>query len=187
MKRTKLLWWMGGAVVLGLLFAVALAVVPVFPRNYLMSSAVMEPSLPGGTVLWVRHSAYASIADARRGDVIVFSRRDQTTGAAVDYVTRVIGLPGDRIRMAGTTLQINGRALPHVLARQSGKVKIYRETQGHASYQIQYGAGPEPGAPYAGTVPPGKLFCLGDNRDNSYDSRFTGAVPFAEVRGKRVF
>ena len=186
-KATKLWAFAGGAVILGVALAITLFLVPLLPRNYRMSSAVMEPSLSTGSMVWVRHRAYKSVTGARRGDVIIFSRADETSGKPVDYVTRVIGLPGDRIVMLGTTLEINGRAVPHALESRSGKVAIYRETQGAATYRVQYGDGPEPGMPYASVVPPDALFCLGDNRDNSYDSRFIGAVPFADVRGKQVF
>jgi len=111
----------------------------------------------------------------QRGDVVVFRLpKDDTT----DYIKRVIGLPGDRIQMVGGVLHINGQ-----------RVKQYRETLPDG---VSYNTldltdnGFYDNTPVY-TVPPGDYFMMGDNRDNSTDSRVlsaVGYVPFENIVGR---
>ncbi len=147
----------------------------------------MAPAFPAETVVFVKHNYYADeIAKVGRGDVVLFTRADETGGQATEFLTRVIGLPGDKIEMSATDLTINGRPLPHKLVRRAPPLTVYAETNGAASYQVQYGDPAGPGAAFAGVVPARQFFCLGDNRDNSYDSRYLGSVPFGKIVGKEV-
>lgn len=100
--------------------------------------------------------------EMRRGDVVVFKfPRDP----AVDYVKRVIGLPGETIEIIGRTVYVNGQPLEEDYAYYSDP----------ASERQHYG-------PYR--VPEGYYFVLGDNRDNSLDSRAWGFVPRDYVIGR---
>jgi signal peptidase I len=134
----------------------------------------------------------------KRGDVVVFRLpRDNS----VDYIKRVIGLPGDRIQMIDGLLHINGVAVkrervedfidrdesPHPM-----RVKRWRETLPNGvSYdtldRIEHSEY-DSTQPYL--VPPGQFFMMGDNRDNSLDSRVApadggvGYVPFENVIGR---
>lgn len=100
--------------------------------------------------------------EMRRGDVVVFKfPRDP----AVDYVKRVIGLPGETIEILGRTVYVNGQPLKEDYAYYSDP----------ASERQHYG-------PYR--VPEGYYFVLGDNRDNSLDSRAWGFVPRDYVIGR---
>ncbi len=100
--------------------------------------------------------------EMRRGDVVVFKfPRDP----AVDYVKRVIGLPGETIEIIGRTVYVNGQPLKEDYANYSDP----------ASERQHYG-------PYY--VPEGYYFVLGDNRDNSLDSRAWGFVPRDYVIGR---
>lgn len=153
-------------------------------RTYYIPSGSMMPNLKLGTRIQTKVNPYQTISEIKRGDIIVATRIEK--GNRMDSIKRVIGLPGDKIAMNGTVLKINGRDLPHQLARKVGKISIYTETDGAAKYQVQYGDNTSPAAPYNGVVPYGQLFCLGDNRDNSYDSRYTGGVQFGEIVGKKV-
>jgi signal peptidase I len=130
-----------------------------------------------------------------RGDVVVFKLpRDEST----DYIKRVIGLPGDQIQMIGGVLQINGQAVKREPAGtwvddegdgQSQTVKVWTETlpngvSYHTLDLVDNGF-------YDNTpvysVPPGHYFMMGDNRDNSTDSRVlsqVGYVPLQNIVGK---
>ncbi len=100
----------------------------------------------------------------RRGDVIVFKYPNSPETA---YVKRLIGMPGDKIEMKGRTIYINGQPLKEEYTQYTDPDSIDR----------QYG--PE-------TVPPGHYFAMGDNRDNSADSRSWGFVPRDYILGKAL-
>jgi signal peptidase I len=128
-----------------------------------------------------------------RGDVAVFKF---PPNPSLDYIKRVIGLPGDRIQMKGGQLFINGEAVPREQVGQINNpditevnrpVDVYRETLPNGvSYDTldltPNGIGDET---REFVVPAGHYFMMGDNRDNSTDSRFTvGYVPEENMVGK---
>ncbi len=133
--------------------------------------------------------------DPKRGDVVVFKLpRDNET----DYIKRVIGLPGDEIQMIGGVLQINGvpvkkeQISDFVLQDSSGRKRHltrYRETLPNGvSYPVldlvNEGIGDNT---EVYRVPENHFFMMGDNRDNSTDSRFlseVGFVPFENLVGR---
>jgi signal peptidase I len=112
--------------------------------------------------------------EIRRGDVIVFKYPKEPER---DFVKRVIGLPGDRLELHRKAVYINGQPLqePYVQYLEppssSGPLKTddVREEYGPI------------------TVPPDQYFMMGDNRDNSEDSRYWGFMPAAYVKGKALF
>jgi signal peptidase I len=128
-----------------------------------------------------------------RGDIVVFKLpRDEST----DYIKRVIGLPGDRIQMKGGVIYINDVAVPKEYVdtfNDDGIVeKRYRETLPNGvSYQV---LDRDASGLYDNTevfeVPPDHYFMMGDNRDNSTDSRVApasggvGFVPFENIVGR---
>jgi len=169
--------------------------------------------------------------EVRRGDIIVFKYpgnptdpdddlRPDNTPFKTNYVKRVIGLPGDRIEVRGTSVLVNGELLPeHVVTaedpgfgaptedlRHNAPLRILQTpaAEGDGPYTAYYSprsrrAAKESSSPaiypdfhYAvngqpATVPPDSYFVMGDNRDNSQDSRRWGFVPRDLVIGRAMF
>ncbi|MCY4245077.1 MAG: signal peptidase I [Gammaproteobacteria bacterium] len=154
-------------------------------------SGSMLPSLHIGDFILVSKFSYGlrlpiintKIADTgapRRGDVMVFRfPRDQN----VNYIKRVVGLPGDEVRYAGKTVYINGRQAERTEAGGDRNFRFYVEKLDDAGHQIQIDPG-HPGPPQNLRVPAGHYFVMGDNRDNSHDSRVWGFVPESHLVGR---
>jgi len=130
-------------------------------------------------------------ADPAYGDVVVFTTPKDTT---VDYIKRVVGLPGDRIQMREGQLVINDIPVARVALKDvaagaacggevSAKVKRWRETLPNGVSYITYDCIDNGflDNTQVYTVPPGHFFALGDNRDNSTDSRMMSAIGFVPM------
>jgi signal peptidase I len=198
-------------VVYALLIALFLRVI--FFQPFTIPSASMEPNLYEGDYIivskftygWSRHSIpfspplfHGRIMErqAHRGDIVVFKLpRDNHT----DYVKRLIGLPGDRIQMKNGLLYLNNVQVPRqylgVTKEDSGygfvrDVMKYRETlPGGKSYTTNdFGTDGELDNTDVFVVPQDHYFMMGDNRDNSADSRDpnggVGFVPAENLVGK---
>ncbi len=110
------------------------------------------------------------ISTPQRDDVIVFIYPQDKSK---DFIKRVIGLPGEILKMVDRKIYINGKLY-------DDKYGIFKSSHGqrpHNSAKTNYG--PE-------KIPEGHLFVMGDNRDNSHDSRYWGFVPIESVRGKAL-
>jgi signal peptidase I len=137
-------------------------------------------------------------SEPKRGDVVVFRLpRDDS----INYIKRVIGLPGDRIQMIDGLLYINGVAVKRERAEDyidndegaaPTRVKRWRETlpNGVSYYTLDRIENSEYNDTQTYAVPPGHFFMMGDNRDNSLDSRVSpesggvGYVPFENIIGQ---
>jgi signal peptidase I len=160
-----------------------------------------------GIRLPVIHNKVVELGSPDRGDVIVFRFPHNPTQ---DYIKRVVGLPGDRVEYADRRVIINGKPVPVTpLPRyfEEDRVQYYAqfdERLGTVAHRIILSEGPgvPPMRAYqhthvqaceysaAGvvcTVPPGHYFVMGDNRDNSEDSRFWGFVPDRNIVGRAFF
>jgi len=129
----------------------------------------------------------------QRGDVVVFKFPPDTSK---DYIKRLIGLPGDKVQMRNGTLYLNGEAVKREAAgnfthrsdfgRQE-TARIFKETLPNGvTYQtLDFGLSPSADNTPEYEVPQGHYFFMGDNRDNSSDSRFdVGMVPAQMLVGK---
>jgi signal peptidase I len=113
----------------------------------------------------------------RRGDVVVFKYPKDPTR---DFIKRCVGLPGDEIRIVDKTLFVNGREVDdggYVYHTDPGVYPSSRFLS--PAHRGRDNFGPE-------TLPPSEYFCLGDNRDNSSDSRAWGNVPRSFVKGRAL-
>jgi len=160
-----------------------------------------------GIRLPVINKKIIGINEPERGDVMVFRYPEDPS---VDYIKRVVGLPGDKVVYHNKRLTLNGREVPlkdapdYLLKDKIQFLKQYTETLGSTEHAILVDAGEPPALPYvkqfplrenciyntsgmACTVPPGHYFMMGDNRDNSSDSRVWGFVPEANIVGKAFF
>jgi|FEC22Drversion2_1045045.scaffolds.fasta_scaffold00199_63 signal peptidase I len=126
------------------------------------------------------------------GDIIVFNPPKQPN---VEYVKRVVGLPGDRVQLRDGTLYLNGQAIsrepqgparPDLSAPPMAGAKQFRETlpNGRSYTTLELAKGYARDTPEY-TVPADRIFVLGDNRDNSLDSREPniGLIPIANIVG----
>ena len=159
-----------------------------------ISGASMLPTLLDGDKVWVNKLAYdvkipfteislAHTADPERGDIVIIESKK----AEKRLVKRIVGLPGDTIYMQNNALVINGEAANYeVLSRDDEAVIILEELPNRAHQarlSSQYFS--RTSRSYGPTVvPQDQYFVLGDNRDNSADSRVYSFVPREEIIGR---
>ena len=124
------------------------------------------------------------LSDPERGDVIVFRYPENPS---IDYIKRVVGVPGDEIAYYNKVLYINGKRIEQepLGVYQAGfpNLKRFKEQLGDVEHDILVNV-MYPAGDFVVTVPDNSYFVLGDNRDNSRDSRFWGFVPDENLVGK---
>jgi signal peptidase I len=184
-------------VVIAVLIAIAIRSLAYEPFN--IPSGSMKPTLLIGDYLFVSKWSYGysryslpfglplfsgRILDGgpQRGDVAVFKL---PTDPKIDYIKRIVGLPGDQIQMRGGILYINGQAVQRqqiedYVDENGERLKQYIETLPNGVQHRILERSDD--GPLDDTdvykVPPGHYFAMGDNRDNSQDSRVLGAVGY---------
>ena len=160
--------------------AIIAIVLALFIRTFVIQafkipSGSMKPTLLVGDHLLVNkfiygikipfiHKTIIPISDPRRGDIIVFI---YPVDKKKDFIKRVIGLPGDRIKIMNRKISINGKIVSDPFGTYDNNLQR-NENFGPIS------------------VPKDSLFVMGDNRDHSYDSRYWGFVPMEFVKGKAL-
>ena len=169
-------------------------------QPYVIPTSSMHNTLLTGDHLIVDKLAYAPsdafskhllpYEDVQRGDIIVFL---QPATLKEDLVKRCIGLPGDRIKMFNKQVYINGKLLKEPYVIHQNDFLLYRDN--FPEGQPEFVDDPKMAARANQmlrdnvvngelVVPPGNYFAMGDNRDNSLDSRYWGFVPRDYIVGK---
>ncbi|MFC4892624.1 signal peptidase I [Pseudofrancisella aestuarii] len=172
--------------------------------NFLIPTASMTPTLPVGDFIFVDKTAYGvrapfsnnvliPIGEPKRGDIVVFHF---PVNPKVDFIKRVIGVPGDVISYKDKRLTINGKPLKYTdcdyhtknYYNQGGNREsqdiVCVEHLGDIQYKVDWMSIAEPTNFDGVTVPEGSYFVMGDNRDNSEDSRYWGFVSNKDLVGK---
>jgi len=171
-------------------------------------SGSMMPTLLVGDFILVNKFAYGlrlpvigtklvAIGEPKRGDVFVFrypNPEHDPRKEGLDYIKRVIGLPGDTITYRNKTLYVNNIEIPQTdvgpfagsgsEGRRMAGAEIHEEMLPEAQHQILQSGMLLPGREGSWRVPAGHYFAMGDNRDNSEDSLYWGFVPEQNVIGK---
>lgn len=167
------------AIIIAILIAVVIRTFII--QAYKIPSRSMVPALLVGDHLLVNKFIYGikipiirkiilPISDPKRGDIIVFIYPNDRTK---DYIKRVIGVGGDKIEIKNKDIFIND--------------KPYKDPFGIYSDNVTYPAVMQPRDNFGPVnVPQGSLFVMGDNRDESADSRFWGFVDLKDVEGKAL-
>ncbi len=159
-----------------------------------ISGRSMQPTLLDGDKVWVNKLAYdvrvpftdiflAEVSDPSRGDIVIID----SEAAGKRLVKRIVGLPGDTIYMRNNTLVINGQPADYeIIASDTNSLIIREQLLDHShqamlsdtySSRLSRSFGPE-------TVPDDQFFVLGDNRDNSADSRIYSFIPRDQIIGR---
>ena len=145
----------------------------------------MEPTLLVGDFLLVNKFVYANTdspidrtllprRSIRRQDIVVFKYPNELNR---DYVKRAIGFPGETIEIKNKQVFIDGNPIDEPYKVHNDNQVIAKNDYYHYDDSIRDNYGPV-------TVPPGHLFAMGDNRDNSADSRYWGFLPLSYVKGR---
>ena len=138
-------------------------------QNFRVEGPSMQPTLSSGELLWVNKAAYYRwdgqyvLGGPQRGDIAVLHSPDPADD--VDLIKRIIGLPGDRVRVDRGTVFINDQALTEPYIHFEANYTYPLDDQDLA-------------------VPADEYFVLGDNRSNSRDSHFGWFVPAANLIGR---
>lgn len=182
-----------------LVLTIAMFIITFVVQAFRIPSGSMEDTLLVGDYLLVDKTLFApagrvTLLPSRpihRGDIIVFH---YPADPSQHFVKRVIGLPGDRVRLADGRAVVNGRAMnePYAVFKDPAgddfRDNFPRDERYNENVSLAWSRQMRE-AVHGGelTVPPGCYFVLGDNRDQSLDSRYWGFVPRANIVGRPMF
>lgn len=217
-ESTRQPWWIEYSVSFFPVILVVFLLRSFVVEPFKIPSGSMIPTLQIGDFILVNKFAYGirlpiinekviPIGEPRRGDVMVFRYPDDPS---LDYIKRVVGLPGDRVEYRDKRLIINGHPIPErqmsdYLSKDTMQYySRYLENLDGVEHQILIDNNAPAFVPQVKTfpfsqdcnynadslvckVPAGHYFMMGDNRDNSSDSRVWGFVPEANIIGKAFF
>ena len=182
MSRKSIFWEYTEALLIAIILALAVRAFAIQP--FTIPSGSMRPTLQEGDYLFITRFSYGikipftdneiiHMGDPEHGDIIVFrypypTQKDED----VDYVKRVVGVPGDVVEMRDKQFYRNGEKIaePYIINLDPNNHDFNVDSRrDNMSPRV---------------IPEGHYFVLGDNRDRSGDSRFWGLVPRANIHGK---
>ncbi|MFY9317259.1 MAG: signal peptidase I [Burkholderiales bacterium] len=217
-KEAKQPWWVEYSISFFPVILIVFLLRSFLVEPFKIPSGSMIPTLQIGDFILVNKYTYGirlpvvnvkvvELGSPKRGEVMVFR---YPADPSLDYIKRVVGVPGDRIEYRDKVLSLNGKPVPRrALADYEARERLqfyprYLESFEGAEHEIilekdvpgfvnrimefkhsgncDYNSGS-----LACTVPPGNYFVMGDNRDNSSDSRVWGFVPDENIVGKAFF
>ena len=177
----------------------------VVAEPFRIPSGSMVPTLEIGDYIIVNKFSYGlhfpftthqlvPVGDPERGDIIVFRF---PADPKVDYIKRVVALPGDEVLVRRNVLHVNGERVEKEYVEGYNFVddnctpsptELYSETFAEGPHTILYSPGTGGRLSEFGpfTVPADEIFVMGDNRDNSSDSRAWGTVPMENIKGRAM-
>jgi signal peptidase I len=162
-KLLYTIWELAEVLFIALIAVVAIKYFLIQP--FIVNGASMEPSFYDGDYLLIDELSY-HFTDPKRGDVVVFKSPQDTSSY---FIKRVIGLPGERVEIQDKTVLIYPKADPDGFELRESYLEDFRN-----NWQ---------GAPIIVTLKEGEYFVMGDNRINSYDSRFWGPLSRDSIIG----
>lgn len=134
-----------------------------FIKPIIVSGSSMEGTLSDKDYLLISRQAYTLFSKPKAGDIIVFPQPDGDEKGKRLYIKRIIATEGQRIRIKNNKVIVDGKILNEDYIGR-------KETHGNINY----------------TIPKGQVFVMGDNRENSSDSRMFGTINVKNITGKVI-
>ncbi len=199
--KTKRNWyskWWGIPAIHAVIFSVVFLIRSFFYEPFSVPAASMSPSLEVGDVFIVKKLGFGGygtyglkLIDASLSDSIDLERGKMYAfyppNLDVPFVKRLIGKPGDRVNIKGNKVFVNDSLLKTSFVSEDQDFNFYNEVSDAQLYPIKTTEAGSPVENLVITVPEDNYFFLGDNRDNSADSRYWGTVPSTDFIGEVVY